>query len=257
MNQENITERALREKEQYNQGLQRGTYTRILSHARYFFDIRRKNIIDQAIRYGDGKDILEIGSQSWRRLSENSHTTPKHIVCINISEVELQKGIDDSRSSRLHPTFHLMDAHHLEFPGESFDMVFGGAILHHLDFTKALDEIERVLKPGGRIIFVEPLGINPISQLIRSLTPKARTEDEQPLGFRELAELRKRFSIHLHFEQFLSVPLGLLSYVLFRSPDNFLSRMAYRLDLALLRILPPVRFLYRSIIIVGNKRCAH
>lgn len=256
MNQENTTKRALREKELYNQGLQRGTYTRILSHARYFFDIRRENIIDHAIRYGDGKDVLEIGSHWWSSLFETSRITPKNLYCINISEVELQKGIDDSQSNRLHPTFHLMDAHHLEFSGESFDMVFGGAILHHLDFTKALDEIERVLRPDGRIIFVEPLGINPISQLIRSLTPKARTEDEQPLGFRELAELRKRFNIHLHFEQFLSVPLGLLSYVLFRSPDNFLSRMAYRLDLALLRILPPVRFLYRSIIIVGNKRGA-
>ena len=55
---------------------------------------------------------------------------------------------------------------------ESFDFVYGCAILHHLDYHRALDEICRVLKPGGRILFAEPLGINPVAKLVRLVTPR-------------------------------------------------------------------------------------
>jgi ubiquinone/menaquinone biosynthesis C-methylase UbiE len=46
------------------------------------------------------------------------------------------------------------DAESLPFPGETFDLVLGHAVLHHLpDLTRAFAEFERVLVPGGRIAF--------------------------------------------------------------------------------------------------------
>ncbi len=46
------------------------------------------------------------------------------------------------------------DAEALPFPDESFDLVLGHAVLHHLpDLTKAFSEFHRVLRPGGRIAF--------------------------------------------------------------------------------------------------------
>ncbi len=46
------------------------------------------------------------------------------------------------------------DAESLPFAGESFDLVLGHAVLHHLpDLTRAFEEFHRVLKPGGRIVF--------------------------------------------------------------------------------------------------------
>mgnify|MGYP000067545934 CR=1 FL=1 len=60
----------------------------------------------------------------------------------------------------------------------------------------ALDEIFRVLKPNGKILFVEPLDVNPVGKLVRSLTKKARTEDEQPLRLCDIAEIKKRFEGH-------------------------------------------------------------
>jgi ubiquinone/menaquinone biosynthesis C-methylase UbiE len=91
-----------------------------------------------------------------------------------------------------------MDAHDLQFEDETFDFVYGDAILHHLNMTPALDEIFRVLKPNGKILFVEPLDINPVGKLVRSLTKKARTADEQPLRLCDIAEIKKRFETHFN-----------------------------------------------------------
>jgi len=46
------------------------------------------------------------------------------------------------------------DAERLPFPDNSFDLVFGHAILHHIpDLDAAFSEFRRVLRPGGRIAF--------------------------------------------------------------------------------------------------------
>ncbi|HLY50814.1 MAG TPA: methyltransferase domain-containing protein [Solirubrobacteraceae bacterium] len=46
------------------------------------------------------------------------------------------------------------DAESLPFPDESFDLVLGHAVLHHLpDLDQAFSEFHRVLRPGGRIVF--------------------------------------------------------------------------------------------------------
>ena len=46
------------------------------------------------------------------------------------------------------------EADTLPFPDDSFDLVFGHAVLHHLpDLDAAFAEFRRVLRPGGRIAF--------------------------------------------------------------------------------------------------------
>ena len=46
------------------------------------------------------------------------------------------------------------DAEELPFEDESFDIVFGHAVLHHIpDLPRAFAEFERVLRPGGTVLF--------------------------------------------------------------------------------------------------------
>ena len=46
------------------------------------------------------------------------------------------------------------DAETLPFPEESFDLVFGHAVLHHIpDLGQAFSEFARVLRPGGTVAF--------------------------------------------------------------------------------------------------------
>jgi len=46
------------------------------------------------------------------------------------------------------------EAETLPFPDESFDLVFGHAVLHHIpDLAQAFSEFSRVLRPGGTLAF--------------------------------------------------------------------------------------------------------
>lgn len=91
-------------------------------------------------------------------------------------------------------TFRLGDAEKLDFPPASFDMVCGTSILHHLDIARAAAEIRRVLKPGGRAVFYEPVGHNPVVNLYRKFTPHLHTPDEHPLVADDFRLLRQLFS---------------------------------------------------------------
>jgi ubiquinone/menaquinone biosynthesis C-methylase UbiE len=50
-------------------------------------------------------------------------------------------------------TFRTADAENLDFADESFDLVYSHGVLHHTpDTVRAVHEVHRVLKPGGRAV---------------------------------------------------------------------------------------------------------
>jgi len=92
--------------------------------------------------------------------------------------------------------FAVADAEELPFADNSFNAVWGNAILHHLDLRRAGAELHRVLKPGGVAVFCEPWGGNPLLSFARRRLPypgKDRTADEQPLRKADLQPLREFF----------------------------------------------------------------
>ena len=93
-------------------------------------------------------------------------------------------------------TFIAGSAHDLPLPDASVDVVFGIAILHHLDLDRVSREIRRVLKPGGRAIFQEPVRNSATIRFIRSLIPY-RAPDispfERPLTDDELRRFAAGF----------------------------------------------------------------
>ena len=254
MEPQKFSELAERERERYNEGLERKGYEKFFNHCRYFYIRRRYRLIKEMIQCFQDKKVLEIGSTAWRGWLENNSILPSSLTCINISEAELQAGIDSAVSSKNSPDFILMDAHDLQFEDGTFDFVFGDAILHHLNMAPALDEIFRVLKPNGKILFVEPLDINPVGKLVRSLTKKARTSDEQPLRLCDIAEIKKRFETQFFYEEFLSVPCGVLSGMIFENPSNSLMRFAFRADQFLDRNFSWLRNWFRHVLISGTRR---
>ncbi len=109
-------------------------------------------------------------------------------VAIEIAERQaVDEGLGDSTS------FAVMDAEDLDFPDDSFDLICGGGILHHIDLAKGYSEIARTLRPGGRAVFLEALGHNPLINAYRNRTPEQRTEDEHPLVMNDVAYAHEFF----------------------------------------------------------------
>ena len=94
-------------------------------------------------------------------------------------------------------TFIAGSAHDMPFPDASIDVVFGMAILHHLDLDLVSREVRRVLKPGGRAIFKEPVRNSAVLRFVRKLIPY-RAPDispyERPLTDDELRRFSAGFS---------------------------------------------------------------
>ena len=141
-----------------------------------------------------GKQILEygcgLGGQAFD-LADRGAT----VTGIDISDVavaQARRRAAGHAAERL--KFVTADAESLEFTEGSFDLVCGSGILHHLDLNKSLAEVKRVLRPGGRGVFYEPLGHNPLLNLYRKLTPGSHTPDEHPLLMHEIRGMASTFS---------------------------------------------------------------
>jgi SAM-dependent methyltransferase len=88
------------------------------------------------------------------------------------------------------------DGERLPFAAQSFDAIWGNAVLHHLDLARAARELHRVLRPGGVAVFCEPWGENALLEWARRRLPypgKQRTRDERPLRAAGLGPLRAAF----------------------------------------------------------------
>jgi SAM-dependent methyltransferase len=86
------------------------------------------------------------------------------------------------------------DVQELDFPEGSFDFVYAANLLHHVDSERTLREMHRVLKPGGKACFWDPLKHNPVINVYRRLAREVRSEDERPLDIKIVKFMRGLFS---------------------------------------------------------------
>jgi len=72
---------------------------------------------------------------------------------IDLTEAAIELARTRFECSGLAGEFHVADAENLDFADDSFDLVYSHGVLHHTpDTARAVREIHRVLKPGGRAI---------------------------------------------------------------------------------------------------------
>ncbi|MBI2304190.1 MAG: class I SAM-dependent methyltransferase [Chloroflexi bacterium] len=148
-------------------------------------------------------------------------------------------------------TVDVMSAEDMVYISQSFDLAFGHSVLHHLDLALASKEISRVLKPGGRGVFVEPLGQNPIIGLYRRLTPKRRTATEQPLNMKDIHSLKAFFPRVSHREFYFTALLVVAFWLALPTVPGSpkIMDILTRLDDFLLHHAPPMgRYCWVSVI---------
>ena len=171
-----VEERKIKEIEYYNRRTQNsgdfeGFEPEVLNSFRFLYKIAEPLIKNKiALDYGCGN-----GAHA-EFLAE--HAT--EVIGIDLSENSLRYTSFKLQTSSFKNKvkFLKMDCEKMDFPDNSFDIVFDGGTFSSLDITKALTEIKRVLKPDGILVGIETFSHNPITNLKRKINVKMgkRTE---------------------------------------------------------------------------------
>jgi ubiquinone/menaquinone biosynthesis C-methylase UbiE len=100
------------------------------------------------------KKILDYGCGQGRYVAELRSIFPLADICgCDISDV----GLEIARSKNPRASFIKMDSESIDCPDESFDFVISIEVLEHVgDVRKAIQEIVRVLTPGGAALITTP-----------------------------------------------------------------------------------------------------
>ncbi len=197
----------------------------------------RKYYMEIASGYCKGKHLLEFGCGTG---SPITWVKKQAIVTgIDISSAAIKKANEKAITNDIKANYYVMNAEKTEFNDNSFDVVVGTGILHHLDIDKAYAELSRILNIQGHSFFIEPLGHNPFINLYRQLTPTMRTEDEHPLTIDDI-QLSKKYFDNVSVRYFnilsiLAVPFRNTKY--FSKIKNFLEE----LDGVLMFLLPFIK----------------
>lgn len=181
-----------------------------------------------------GATVLEYGCSDGENAPMYRRLGAKRVIGVDISEVSIAQA--RSQYGDL-AEFYSCDAEKLAMLDDSsIDAIFGRAILHHLDFVAAINEVFRLLRKGGSAFFVEPLYDNPASIVFRKLTPKARTKDERPLSGKQITCADQLFASSRHcYCNLVTTPVGMVTSLLPLQPDNSALKLADLVDQRLAR----------------------
>ncbi len=127
-----------------------------------------KWVFDRLTQLPENAKILELGCGPAYLWKENINRIPSGW---NITLSDLSSGMVDTAWRNLVVTgrafrFKEIDAQSIPFENETFDVVIANHMLYHVpDRPKAITEIKRILKPGGRLI-VTTVGENHMKEMM-------------------------------------------------------------------------------------------
>ena len=218
----NLTEINLREKEFHNklQSKSKSRFENIFYKALYNM---YEDFSVYASEKAKNKIVLDYGCGVGNATTKIAALNPSKLFGIDISEVSINKAIKSAKSSNLLIEYSVDNCEKTKFKTETFDLVFGSGILHHLNLKKSVSEINRILKNNGEMVFLEPLGTNPLINFYRKLTPKSRSVDEHPF-------LKKDFDfINSLFNQVTVKYYGFFTLVFFLFYKNPKKSLIFRI----------------------------
>lgn len=141
---------------------------------------KRIDLIDKNIILTSGMKVLECGCGAGEfTFYLSSFLNKKNIL---FSAIELSNHQINIAKERVNQNVDFVTGSltNMPFKENTFDVIVGNSILHHLDLNKALPEIKRVLKPNGTIVFFEPNLLNPIGWLLFNVKPLRKLHQASP-----------------------------------------------------------------------------
>lgn len=155
----------------------------------------------------DGKIILDVGCGcGWLSAYLALHGAGSVYgfdVSSKMIEVAKKRACANNIAGKVH--FEQNMAEKIEFDDKFFDIIVGISVLHHIDIQSFGKIMAKMLKGGGKAIFIEPLGESKLGEFCRnkiiSSLFSARTENEEPLKFASMDRLEEEFIVsHKEFQ---------------------------------------------------------
>ncbi|KKM13217.1 hypothetical protein LCGC14_1718480 [marine sediment metagenome] len=110
-------------------------------------DVHGKRVLDLGCGYGESAVYFALMGAD--------------VTAVDISEGMVKALLEVASANGISIEARTMNAMDLDYPDGSFDIVYAANILHHVEPEAALKEMRRVLRPGGKACFWDPLGHNP------------------------------------------------------------------------------------------------
>lgn len=130
--------------------------------------------------------VLDLGAGyggAARALAERFGCT---VVCLNLSETQNERNRALCEQARL-PRVQVVQGNfeQLPFPAESFDVAWSqDSILHSGARQQVIDEVARVLTPGGRLVFTDPMrGDDVPVESLGAILDRIHLDDLASFGF--------------------------------------------------------------------------
>src|SRR5215475_722349 len=108
-------------------------------------DVKGKTVLEYGC--GDGVNTVLLANRGAKVISLDLSPELIDVARQRLKAHDITSGVDLMVGS----------AHNVPLPDESVDVVFGIAILHHLDLQLSAKEVRRLLKKNGFAIFQEPV----------------------------------------------------------------------------------------------------
>lgn len=148
-------------------------------------DVQSKRVLDFGC--GSGENSVLLARRGAKVLAMDISESLIHVAQRRLAANRIERNVQ----------FFTSSAHDIALADESVDVVFGMAILHHLELPLVRDEVRRVLRKGGRAIFQEPVRNSKLMGFMRNLIPYQAPDIspfERPLTDGELKDFADGFS---------------------------------------------------------------
>ncbi len=165
---------------------------------------------------------------------------------------------------------HVASSDNVELESNSFDVVYAGNLMHHVDIQSTVIQLKRLLKPDGVLVTWDPLAYNPMINYYRKLATEVRTPDEHPLTLADINFFKKHFK-NVTTKYFWLTTLVIFILMYFKqkkdpNKDRFwkvvvdeseswerLYKPLEKFDKFILKVFPPLRLLCWNIVIFAKK----
>jgi SAM-dependent methyltransferase len=165
------------------------------ANARHAWDIREKG----CILLGDvrGKYLLDYGCGMGEETIYFA-TSGAIVTAIDISSL----GVEITKRRAAHNslgniTAFVGDVTATALPSESFEIVHGLGIIHHVGLAAGFREVKRLLKPGGKAVFLEHMENSDFVDWLKGvvgMNEGAYTEEEKPLKWNDCRSYAAEFT---------------------------------------------------------------